>query len=499
VRAALTGLVTALALLPVPAASASEVLLVRGDGIERVDDPWLPAVFEDCATPAEAVSAPAPLPAAAASKPPSMKGTLDRLVRLDYLEPEQRREYMRSWWGAIRMRKRLGNTRHGSELAAVIRSTQSLVRRRVLTSTRVDVVFRQLRANTEYWPKATFPTPAKTSSTPCTGAAGGGGARVRFAGDPVVYQWYAGQGLQIQQLGTFGRINAMARNCLEPPSVTPCRLGLVRRGLQAIEELAVERGGFLAWEYYFTFGGGVPPWISGLAQGTAIQALTRGSRLFNEPRYLRIARRAVGAYRRSSPIGVKASGSRGPHFLLYSFNPGLRVFNGFFQALNGLYDYAQAADDARAKGLFHAADRQARHEARLADTGAWSRYSLAGAESDLGYHRLVRDFLEGLCARTKAKVYCDKAERFTRYQQEPARMTLRSAGRSGVRVVLSKISCVTLSVNGSVVSGRVLRRGEGVLPWSPRGGRRYAIKVDAKDLNGHHTVIERTVRVRRRG
>jgi hypothetical protein len=108
----------------------------------------------------------------------------------------------------------------------------------------------------------------------------------------------------------------------------------------------------------------------------------------------------------------------------------------------------------------------------------------------------VRDFLEGLCERTKAGAYCETAERFTRYEKEPARMTLRSAGRSGVRVVLSKIACVTLAVDGDVVAGRVLRRGEGVLPWSPRRGR-YTIKVDAKDLNGHHTVIERRVRVRR--
>ena len=36
---------------------------------------------------------------------------------------------------------------------------------------------------------------------------------------------------------------------------------------------SVERGGGRAWEYYFTFDGGRPPWVSSLSQGTALQAL----------------------------------------------------------------------------------------------------------------------------------------------------------------------------------------------------------------------------------
>src|SRR5207245_843831 len=81
--------------------------------------------------------------------------------------------------------------------------------------------------------------------------------------------------------------------------------------------LAGTRSGFAAWEYYFPFGGGQPPWISGLAQGTAMQALTRGSQILGDASYLQLARRALGAFTHAAPVGVRVAGQDGPHFLLY--------------------------------------------------------------------------------------------------------------------------------------------------------------------------------------
>ena len=54
----------------------------------------------------------------------------------------------------------------------------------------------------------------------------------------------------------------------------------LRALLDEMVTLASERGGALAWEYLFDFGGGAPPWTSGMAQATGIQALARaGQRL----------------------------------------------------------------------------------------------------------------------------------------------------------------------------------------------------------------------------
>src|SRR5205085_2691540 len=37
------------------------------------------------------------------------------------------------------------------------------------------------------------------------------------------------------------------------------------------------RAGGTAWEYYYDFGGGKPPWTSSLSQGTGLQSMARAA------------------------------------------------------------------------------------------------------------------------------------------------------------------------------------------------------------------------------
>ena len=60
---------------------------------------------------------------------------------------------------------------------------------------------------------------------------------------------------------------------------------------------------FVAWEYAFHFGGGSPPWISGLSQGTALQAYARAGVLLAEPSYVETARAGLGAFEAGPPRG----------------------------------------------------------------------------------------------------------------------------------------------------------------------------------------------------
>ena len=105
-----------------------------------------------------------------------------------------------------------------------------------------------------------------------------------------------------------------------------------------MDRLAVRRGrGFVAWEYLFDFGGGSPPWMSGMAQATAVQALGRASQLLGRPGYLTWARRALGAFDTPPPTGVRTTGPEGGvAYLQYSFAPRLYIFNAFLQSLIGL-------------------------------------------------------------------------------------------------------------------------------------------------------------------
>ena len=126
----------------------------------------------------------------------------------------------------------------------------------------------------------------------------------------------------------------------------------------------------LAWEYYFHYRAGKAPWVSSLAQGTALQALSRAAPAaappgrgvpVHEPRPRRSSR--PGARGRARP------GRRGAHYAQYSFEPGLRILNGFIQSLVGLYDYGRIAADDRAQALFAAGEARAREEVPTYDTG----------------------------------------------------------------------------------------------------------------------------------
>ncbi len=98
----------------------------------------------------------------------------------------------------------------------------------------------------------------------------------------------------------------------------------------------------------------------------------------------------------------------GSHYLMYSYAPGLEIFNGFFQAVLGLYDYGWLTRDARGKKLFRSGDGAARIATPLSDTGSWSLYSVGGPESTRDYDILLRDILRNLCDRTDASAYCDR-------------------------------------------------------------------------------------------
>jgi hypothetical protein len=178
------------------------------------------------------------------------------------------------------------------------------------------------------------------------------------------------------------------------------------------------------------------------------------------------------------------------------------VLNAFLQSLVGLYDYAEAADDDEARALFRSGERQARLEVPRHDTGAWSLYSTTtGAESDLGYHRLVRDFLKSLCDRTKAEPYCGTERKFSGYLFQKPRLSFAGGQRAGTaKFFLSKISCVTLKVSrgGRPVATvvRVLGRGTRALGWRPPRAGRYVVRVEAKDLMGRRSAIRTTVRAR---
>ena len=429
-----------------------------------------------------------PAPDAASAPRPTVPGAIDRLQAAGAISPERATGWRRAWADALRVHRRLGGTRR-RELGAVLANTRAIAAAGLLSASRGPAVFLTVQRNRQWWASRPLLAP---------------GARVGFAGSELVWQHYAGQGIQLQWLATFGRANGL---------FTGRRYDERLRSLvDEVLPLAAARAGGRAWEYLFRFGAGRPPWVSGLAQGTAVQALSRAAIRLGEPALFGAARGALGVFRTAPPRGVRLGTPAGAHYLIYSFAPRLLVLNGFVQALNGLLDFARYAHDPEGAALFDAGEAQLAAELGSYDTGAWSLYS-SGREADLGYHRLARDFLRTLCRRlgetdaARAARYCQTAERFEAYLHQPPRLSLRlPRGRPRVqRVVLvrfslSKVSTVTAVARrgGRVVWARTDRRPRGLHAFALRPARAGTLRVTVRavDLAGNAASTGASIDVR---
>ena len=466
----------ALASSAAPAAADPVHVLERDGDVRIVENRHL--VPPD--PPASAPFAPQP-PVARAAAARTVKGELRRLEKAGEIEPDAYRDAVRTWNYGYRSLKELDGTgRREVELGSILRVVEQVAANGGLTAGRVPVLFEIVRRNTEWWRN---------------GSLLAYGARVRFEGDRLVWQSYPGYGIQPQWLGTFGEANWFWRSK---------RNGKLEEILDDVMPFASSRAGGIAWESWFPFSGAGPGWVSGLSQGTGIQAMSRGSERLDRPDFLRTAKQALGIFETAPPTGVRVQRDGGSHYLIYSGSPSLFVLNAFIQSLNGLHEYWKVSGDPLGKRLFKAGERAARKEVPRYDTGAWSLYE-GSRESTLEYHQLVRDFLEDLCKRTDRAVFCDTAADFTRYETEPPVIRiLTSSARTRrsvpVRFSVSKMSSASLFVNDvPIASASGLARGTHTLSWA---GRRRAgevnVRIDATDLAGNKGSVAKIITLRRK-
>jgi hypothetical protein len=372
---------------------------------------------------------------------------------------------------AIRAYRKLSGTRR-AQLAAVIANADSIASSGQLIPARLAPVFLTLARNTEWWTDGSLLTSGK---------------RVSFEGSEVIWQYYPGQGIELQMLANFARVNALWSS----------RKRATLRTL--VDELAplgtTHPDGSIAWEYLFRFGGGAPPWSSSISQGTAVQSLGRAGALLGDPALTDLAARSLALFEQRPPAGVRRDTPDGAFYLIYSFAPDLLVLNAHLQAVIGLYDFAQLSGDPRAQALYESGVAEARVAVPRYDTGKWSLYSLE-RESDLSYHELVTTFLGNLCKRTGEGVFCDAATRFEEYlgvAPSIRRTTRRVRAGKPARIAFSldKISRVGMTImdaRGRTVfaTSAVVGRGARYFTWSsPAKAGMYTLRLSAKDLAGN--------------
>ncbi|MBV8954768.1 MAG: hypothetical protein JO179_11565 [Solirubrobacterales bacterium] len=476
-----------LALSSATRASAAPVMVLEPDGHAVVrDDPFVPAASLTSApsvpTGARAASAAGRRAARArhGAPTPTVAGTLTKLWRAGAISTSTYRGYGSTLTAATSALRRLRGLR-AIELSAVLANLHQIAADGLLSASRSPALFLTLESNRRWWTQGPLLNPAQ---------------RVELAGSELVWQYYPGQGIEIQELGSFGKADGLFTG-------GRANYARMRHLLAELIALVSMRGGGLAWEYFFRFEAGVPPWTSAMSQATALEALSDAYRAFGDPGYLALARRALPIFGQRPPAGVSVPTRRGLRYLLYSFAPGEAVINGFLQSLIGLYDFWRTSGDARAGRLFAAGDAEARAELPSYDTGAWSLYE-PGQESDLNYHALVTEFLHELCNRVRAPAYCATALRFDAYMKTPPALRLltlrvRARGPSGLRFTVSKVSHVGIIVTSArhTVLLTSAQFGRGIhafgLPGLAPGS--YAVRLAATDLAGNFSRSTWTLQV----
>ena len=483
-----------LALLALPASAAAAPVVVLGhDGrASHRNDPYVrgPALTPAPAqTPAAAaVAAGAPFTSAltrARRHAPerTVRSELARLLASHAITSAQYGQYSASFNRALAAERHLSGTRR-AELTAVTETLHQIALAREFIPSRLPALFLTLDRNRQWW-----------TSGPLLSS----GQRVEFAGSQLVWEYYPGQGIQIQVLGSFGKANGLEE-------AGPATYGAMQQLLSELIGLAVQRGGGIAWEYYFPFDGGRPPWTSAMSQATGLQALSRAYLATKNPSYLQVAASALPLFSAPPPAGVQVRTALGTRYLQYTFAPTVSIINAFLQTLIGLDTYAQVSGNPNAAQLFAAGNAEAQAEVPTFDTGAWSLYQ-PGLEDDLSYHELVTGFLAQLCTMTQIPVYCTTAHHFQAYLKiAPVLTQLTGRARTGhafsLRFRLSKVSRVGITLTSGTTTTFLTSASfpYGTQTFTVPALRRpgtYGVRLTATDLAGNYAAVNGTLQVTR--
>ena len=216
----------------------------------------------------------------AAPAGPTVTAALASLQRSGAITPAVYQKDYSAYVAAVNSLKKLSGTRR-NELGAVVANVQAIAAAGGFIPSRLPALFLTLERNRTWW---------------TSGSLLASRVRISFPGSKLMWEYYAGQGIEIQWLGTFGEGNGY---------YSGGQNNNLKQLVSELIPLATKRAGGIAWEYMFQFDGGLPPWTSGLSQGTALQVLSRDWSRFKEPAVLTAAQEALGIFKTPPPSGVR--------------------------------------------------------------------------------------------------------------------------------------------------------------------------------------------------
>ncbi|HEY8644994.1 MAG TPA: D-glucuronyl C5-epimerase family protein [Gaiellaceae bacterium] len=333
-----------------------------------------------------------------------------------------------------------------------------------MTQPRALALIGELKANDDFFLKHWAPQP-KTDITDADG---------------IVYRYFAGRCFEFHPLANFGALNARVA-AGDAAGAQHLADALVARGVY-------QQSGGIGWEYTFPYAGGRAPWLSGMAQAVAAQALARTARLMlDQTASTSLLGKARAAYQ-AIPGRLLTSVAAGPWIRLYSFTS-LPVLNAQLQAVISLQSYATTAEDSDAAALATRMQRAAAATLARFDTGYWSYYALPHDPSPLDYHEYVVQLLKRLAPADPR--FASAATRFAAYVTQPPAFQLAPASLGSVTFWVSKPASIS-AVSGAGPSKRVtVDGGWHTLSWGvPKRPDAYPVHVTATDSSGNHASFD---------
>jgi hypothetical protein len=175
------------------------------------------------------------------------------------------------------------------------------------------------------------------------------------------------------------------------------------------------------WEYDYPWSYGLePPWISGLAQGMGVQALSRAYKLTGEEKYFKAAKVALNAFL----VEVKAGGvtiKDNENEWWYEEHAGKgvqesRALNGMMYALLGIYEYYEHTGDEEAKRLFAKGVKCLKNNLARFDADWWSYYDILGTIATKSYHKVHIDLLRQIYEITREEEFFKICKKWSNYK-----------------------------------------------------------------------------------
>jgi hypothetical protein len=428
------------------------------------------------------------VPAADAATRDPVAAAISRAFVTKQVTAVQARDLRRTWVASARATRTAPSSSRRASIRAVRAYTTRLARSGGLTGSRLQPAMLSVEATTWIMTRSrSYPRHEQ---------------EVQIPGEPLVFTYYSGRGVQMQPFETFKQ-GLRDINQLTPD--TEAARAIADRML----ELGVHRGSSLSWEYFFPFGGPWRPWTSAISQAIGTEFYDRMANLVPAEQrapYDAAAASITRSFLRSPAAGgVGVSQGTCSYSLIDIFSIRQLIINPHLQVLLNLHRYAESAHNADAQRVYDLGLAAVVPLLPRFDTGAWSNYQ-PGQEAELGYHEFQSGQLVKLGKETGNPTLQAYGARFTQYTETPPKLAVsgtswpsiipaRDGFRDaiGIRFRVDKRSKVTMVVfdaaDHEVRRTSVTRgRGAGVISWNGRNS--HGNVVHDGDYHGKLTITD---------